>query len=44
MAQVTKLQILKPEFAPYDVAKAHIIEYVKEFSNAKMTFLDCINK
>lgn len=44
MAQVTKIQILKPGLAPFDISKEKLNNYVKEFSAAKMAFLDFINK
>lgn len=44
MAQVTKIQILKNGLAPFEISKEKINEYVKEFSAAKMAFLDFINK
>ncbi len=44
MAQVTKIQIIRNGLAPYETTKANINEFVKEFSAAKMAFLDNINK
>ena len=43
MAQVTKIQIFKNGIEPYEETKANINEFVKEFSAAKMAFLDIIN-